>query len=461
MVKIPPHVFREYDIRGFVDQDLSPRFAYLLGRAYGSLAKESKKNRIAVGYDARHSSPSYASQLIQGLMDEGIDALATGIGPTPQLYYSIFKYELGGGIMVTGSHNPPDMNGFKICLGTHTLSGREIQDLYTRMQKLTGKPNENKKGTAADLAVKSQYTRELIDNCLPYFGKRKLKVVADGGNGVGGLVGPQVLRGLGVEVVELFCNPDGDFPNHHPDPTVLKNLTQLIAKVSETKADFGVAWDGDADRIGVVDERGRIIYGDMLLLIYAREILKDIPDATIIGDVKCSDLLFQTLEKLGANPIMWKTGHSLIKDKLKQCKGQLAGEMSAHIFFKHRYFGFDDAIYASARLCEIMSKSEGCLSDLLKDLPTRISTPEIRVDCPEDLKFSVVKSAQQAFSEFPTNTIDGVRITFEKGWGLVRASNTQPVLVLRFEADTEANLERYRAIVTDRITAIRHQLENS
>jgi phosphomannomutase/phosphoglucomutase len=289
-------------------------------------------------------------------------------------------------------------------------------------------------------------------------GSRKLKVVVDGGNGVGGMVGPDVLRGLGVEVIELYCDPDGRFPNHHPDPTVLKNIVDLVAAVKAHGADFGIGWDGDADRIGVVDEKGEPVFGDMLLLIYGRAILAEKPGATIIGDVKCSSQLFDDLSSRGANAIMWKTGHSLIKGKLKETHGDLAGEMSGHIFFKHRYYGFDDALYASCRLVEIASKHAGPISSLLSGLAPMVSTPEIRVDCPEEIKFRIAQEAQSAFADFKVDTIDGVRVTFPKGWGLVRASNTQPVLVMRFEAETPELLESYKKTVLGRIEDIKSRL---
>lgn len=457
-MKLNPQIFREYDIRGIVDEDLTPEFAYLLGRAYASLAHDHNLNNIVVGHDCRLSSPKYATELARGINEEGLDCLFIGMGPTPQVYYTIFAKSLGGGIQVTGSHNPPNMNGFKICLGTKTLTGAEIQDLRTRMESAQTRPASAQTGKLVTVNNQQEYIDALIENCRPFMGKRKLKVVLDAGNGVGGLTGPAVLRGLGVEVIELYCEPDGRFPNHHPDPTVMKNIEELISVVKREGADLGIGLDGDADRIGVVDENGKVIFGDMLLLIYARHILKEKPGATIIGDVKCSDLLFSDLKERGANPIMWKTGHSLIKNKLKESGGQLGGEMSAHIFFKHRFYGFDDAVYAAARLCEIASNSTDPISAELADLPKRISTPEIRVDCPEEIKFKIVEIASKSFSEYPTITIDGVRINFEHGWGLVRASNTQPVLVMRFEADTESNLEKYQQLVVDKIEQIKSKL---
>lgn len=460
-MKINPVIFREYDIRGTVGTELSPEFAHTLGRAYATLAIENKLNRIGIGYDCRLSSPGYAEALAQGMADEGLDVVLTGMGPTPQLYFAVFSQDLGGGIQVTGSHNPPDMNGFKILLGKKTLSGSQIQDMMARCERVLKQTPSAKKGTISKLDIRPNYISYLIENSKAHMGPRKLKVVVDGGNGVGGMVGPEVLRGLGVEVIELFCDPDGNFPNHHPDPTVLKNVQDLIAAVKQHKADFGIGWDGDADRIGVVDERGEPVFGDMLVLIYGRSILKEKPGATIIGDVKCSSLLFDDLKAKGANAIMWKTGHSLIKGKLIETHGDLAGEMSGHIFFKHRFFGFDDALYSSSRLVEIMSHHTGTLSSLISDLPAMVSTPEIRVDCPEEIKFKIAQEAQSAFQDFKVDTIDGVRVTFDKGWGLVRASNTQPVLVMRFEATTPELLEQYKKTVIDRIENIKSKLSKA
>ncbi len=457
--QINPQVFREYDVRGFVDKDLSEDFAYLLGRGYASLAKESGKNNIAIGWDCRLSSPGYAQALARGLADEGIDATLTGMGPTPQLYYAVFAKNFGGGIQVTGSHNPSDMNGFKLCLGTQTLSGGQIQDLKERvLAAAKSDASGAQKGKIAEMEVREGYIQELIANSKPHMGPRKLKVVVDAGNGVGGLVGPALLRALGVEVIELFCEPDGRFPNHHPDPTVVKYIQDLIKKVKETGADFGIGWDGDADRIGVIDENGNPVFGDMLLMIYAREILKTNPGASVIGDVKCSSLLFDDIKARGGNAVMWKTGHSLIKGKLKEINAELAGEMSGHIFFKHRYYGFDDALYSSARLVEIMSKHTGSFSSLFADVPKMVSTPEIRVDCPEEIKFKVAEKAQTAFPGMQVITLDGVRVQFPKGWGLVRASNTQPVLVMRFEAENDALLAEYEKTVTEKIETIKKEL---
>ncbi len=458
-MKLNPHIFREYDIRGNVDTDLSEDFAYLLGRAYACLARENNLNNIAIGFDCRLSSNAYAQALARGISAEGLDCCITGMGPTPQLYFAIFSEGFGGGIQVTGSHNPPEMNGFKIMLGQHTLLGPEIQNLKERMQKLiSSTPAGKSQGKINEMDLRPKYIQALIKNSSGHIGKRRLKVVVDAGNGVGGLVGPEVLRQLGVEVIELYCEPDGRFPNHHPDPTEHKNIVDLINNVKQSKADFGIGWDGDADRIGVIDERGEMIFGDMLVLIFAREILKSNPGAAIIGDVKCSGRLFDDVKRRGGKPIMWKTGHSLIKQKLKEVNGALGGEMSGHIAFKHRYYGFDDALYSSSRFVEIMSHFDGPVSSLLADLPPAIVTPEIRIDCPENIKFKVAQRAQQAFKEYQVETIDGVRVNFEHGWALVRASNTQPILVMRFEANTAENLEKYQKLVRERITQIQHEL---
>ncbi len=453
------HIFREYDIRGDVGTELTDQFAHLLGRAYATLAKEHNRNNIAIGYDCRVSSPGFAQALARGINDEGLDCCITGMGPTPQLYYAVFSKGFGGGIQVTGSHNPPSMNGFKILLGEETLASEQIQNLKERCLKLeNSKPSTTKKGALTESDIQESYINEIITNCKPHMGSRKLKVVVDAGNGVGGMVGPAVLKALGCELIELYCNPDGTFPNHHPDPTVLENIEELIHKVRENKADFGIGWDGDADRIGVVDQNGEVIFGDMLTLLYARSILSTTPGATIIGDVKCSSKFFADIKKHGGIPVMSKTGHSLIKKKLKEVHAALAGEMSGHIVFKHRYYGFDDALYSSARLVEIMSKTSTPLSELLSDLPSSVSTPEIRVDCAEQLKFKIASLAPQYFKEFKVDTTDGARIEFENGWGLVRASNTQPVLVMRFEALSANELETYKKLVFERIEKIKQAL---
>lgn len=457
-MELNKNIFREYDIRGTVGVDLSPEFARLLGRAFATLVREKIGEKpVAIGHDCRESSPVYSQALAEGIASEGIPVELTGMGPTPQLYYALFSGDLGGGIQVTGSHNPSDMNGFKLCVGKKTLSGEEIQDLYQRMTKLKG-TEPSGSAEIQEKPLREAFTKQIIENVKPHMGNRELKVVVDAGNGVGGLVGPEVLRELGCEVIELYCEPDGSFPNHHPDPTELKNIIDLQEKVRETGADLGIGWDGDADRLGVVDEKGEVIFGDLLLLIYGRALIQELPTATVIGDVKCSSRLFDGIAEAGGNPIMWKTGHSLIKKKLLETGAELAGEMSGHVFFNHRYFGFDDALYSSARLVEILSKTTAPISSLLDGIPPAVSTPEIRMDCPEELKFEIAKRAPEKFSNFTVDTTDGARIQFEKGWGLVRASNTQPVLVLRFEAENEVLLNEYKQTVLDGIQELKDDL---
>ena len=450
-------IFREYDIRGVVGKDFDAGLARALGRVYGQLVKKTfpdkKQLQVAVGYDCRLSGDELRRALSEGINETGIDVIDSGMGPTPQLYYVVFSKQLDGGIQVTGSHNPGDQNGFKMMVGTHTLSGAAIQGLREAIRADKGDALAAKKGNVSPFKARDAYIEELVRRSKDQI-KKKLKVVVDGGNGVGGLVGPEVLRRLGCEVIELYTDPDGRFPNHHPDPTVLENIVELRERVVKEKADVGIAWDGDADRIGVVDERGEPIFGDMLLVIYGRQLIKEVGKPTIIGDVKCSELMFSDLKTRGANTVMSKTGHSLIKAKLKELHAELAGEMSGHMFFAHRYFGFDDALHASARLIEILSNSNQKVSEMLADLPQTVSTPELRMDCAEEIKFSLVEKAKKAFPEYKTDTLDGVRITFDKGWGLVRASNTQPVLVMRFEADNEQRLNEYRTLVEGRIQSL-------
>ncbi|MCI5064289.1 phosphomannomutase/phosphoglucomutase [bacterium] len=458
-MKLNPQIFREYDIRGVVDKDLSPAFARLLGKAFATSLPQDDKNPVAIGYDCRESSPAYAQALAEGISATGRRVEMLGMGPTPQVYFSLYNRPLAGGIQVTGSHNPSDMNGFKMCIGKKTLSGAIIQELFQKMKDFQDQEMQVDTSLITEVPLLETYQDYLVENIRPHMGERKLKVVVDGGNGVGGMVGPSLLRELGVEVVELFCDPDGTFPNHHPDPTVMENIVDLQAKVLEVGADCGIGWDGDGDRVGVVNEKGEVIFGDMLLLLYGRALLKEEPSATIIGDVKCSSRLFEALKNEGANPIMWKTGHSLIKQKLQEEKAALAGEMSGHMFFQHRFFGFDDALYATGRLVELLSQTEKPLSKLLADVPTAVSTPEIRVDCSEEIKFQVPKEAESVFADYTVDLTDGVRVQFDRGWGLVRASNTQPALVMRFEAETQELLDEYQNTMSTGVQQIISRLE--
>jgi phosphomannomutase/phosphoglucomutase len=374
--------------------------------------------------------------------------------PTPLTYFSVFHLNLDGAIMVTGSHNPADYNGFKICVGKDTLHGADIQNLLVRMQ--SGTPmnliDANTEGAIREHAILPDYINYVSKHAEKV---RPAKIVLDAGNGTAGTVAPELFRKMGAEVIELFCDLDGRFPNHHPDPTVPANLKDLIAAVKTHGADFGVAFDGDSDRIGLVDEKGRILFGDELMVLLSRDVLKHLPGSTIISEVKSSHRLYQDIAAHGGNPIMWKTGHSLIKSKMKETGAALAGEMSGHIFFSHRWFGFDDAIYAATRVYEIFSRSGGALSDLIADLPPTYSTPEIRVDCEESLKFKLVEETRRRFEsrDLKPNTIDGIRIDTKDGWGLLRASNTQPVLVLRFEATSMARLEELRSLLESELQA--------
>lgn len=442
-----PHIFREYDIRGVVGRDLTSQTVYDLARAIGTYFRANGAKRISLGRDARSSSPEFRDLMVRGLTETGCDCIDAGMIPTPVLYFTLFNWEVDGGVMITGSHNPPDNNGFKIALGKSTIFGeqiRRIRDIAESGKFASGS------GSYEERDAISAYRQHIASDVK--LGPRRLKVVVDGGNGMGGFVAAPLYRDLGCEVVELFCEPDGNFPNHHPDPTVVENMRFAQAAVAEHRADLAIAFDGDADRIGVVDERGQIIWGDQLMVIFSRAILRERPGCSIISEVKCSQTLFDDIRRNGGNAIMWKVGHSLIKAKMKETGAALAGEMSGHIFFADRYFGYDDAIYAGARLLEILSKHDGPLSSLIADLPKTVYTPEIRIDCPDEKKFEVVKALTEEFKR--TNEvidIDGARILFDGGWGLVRASNTQPVLVLRFEADSEERLKEIRRAVQSKI----------
>lgn len=450
---ITPTIFRKYDIRGIWEKDLTPEVAEVIGKGFASyLLKElnKEKARISVGRDTRLHSPIIRDHLIKGLTESGIDVMDLGVCPTPLQYYSMYKLSLDGGVMITGSHNPPEFNGFKLSVGKTTIFGDAIQDIR---KIINANDFKSGNGKVEGYLVIDDYIDFLKDKFPDLSG---LKVVVDAGNGTGGLVAPKIMKALGAEVVELFCEPDGRFPNHHPDPTVVESLQHLIAKVKEQGAHAGIGYDGDADRIGVVDEDGNIIWGDKLMIIFSRDILKDNPGAKIIGEVKCSQTMYDDIAASGGTPIMWKTGHSLIKEKMKKEEALLAGEMSGHMFFKHRYFGYDDAIYASLRLLEIIKKAGTPYSTrkLLQDIPDVVATPEIRFDCPDDIKFIIVEKAQQAFNEYKSITIDGIRINFDDGWALIRASNTQPVLVLRFEAKNEARLAEIKSFVEERLNRI-------
>ncbi|MDO9528374.1 MAG: phosphomannomutase/phosphoglucomutase [Syntrophales bacterium] len=437
-----PEVFREYDVRGIVEKDLNFDFVYDLGRAIGTYGVNHGVKTMTVGRDCRLSSEEYQGAITSGIRATGINVIDIGLCATPILYFSIRHLNTDGGVMVTGSHNPPEFNGFKICIGPDTIYGEEIQKLRKIIEEETFTSGE---GTLREKDISKPYQDYLYESVEI---KEGLNVVLDAGNGVGGVFAIPLFERFGCNVTDIYCDMDGTFPNHFPDPTVPENLTDIIALVKDKGADIGIAYDGDADRIGVISDTGEILWGDELLLLFSRFILKESPGAAIIGEVKCSQRLYDDIEKHGGRPIMWKAGHSLIKGKMKEEKALLAGEMSGHLFFADRYFGYDDAIYASLRLFEILSKTGKKISELLSDVPPTFNTPEIRVDCPDNIKFQVVEEVKAYLQkDYKIIDTDGVRIPFDDGWGLVRASNTQPVLVLRFEASTEENLNSIKTMV--------------
>lgn len=438
------NIFREYDIRGIVGEQLTPETVGTLGRAIGTFLRDGGARRIAIGYDARESSLGFTGIIGREFNALGLDVALIGMVPTPVVYHTTFTREVDGGVMITGSHNPPHHNGFKISLGKTTLFGPQIQQikeiaLQTETRAAASLPD----GTTSSLAVLEDYADDIVSKVN--LGPRKLKVVVDAGNGAGGITAIPIYERLGVELVKLFTEPDPTFPNHHPDPTVEANLADVRAAVLEHRADVGIAFDGDGDRIGVVDETGRIIWGDELMILLARTVLAERPGAAVIAEVKCSQTLFDDIERHGGTAIMERAGHSIIKSRMKETGAVLAGEMSGHIFFADRFYGFDDAAYAGARLLEILSNTDKKLSELFDGVPETFSTPELRVDCPDEIKFKVVAGVVKHFTAtHRVITIDGARVVFDHGWGLVRASNTQAILVLRFEADSPERLDAIR-----------------
>lgn len=445
-----PSSFREYDIRGKFPEELNKESVYRLGLSIGAYYRDNKVKKISIGRDCRLSSPELQEALISGLVESGLRVVDIGMVPTPLLYFSIFHLGLDGGVQITGSHNPPEYNGFKICLGKTTIYGDEIQKIGKIYDKGRFKKGH---GNLEHSEVITPYLSYMKENLLP--GDIRRKVVIDAGNGVGGMVAPDVYTAMGIDVERLFCEPDGHFPNHHPDPTIPENLDYLTKEVLAKSADLGIAFDGDADRIGVIDNKGNTLWGDQLMIIFSRDILERNPGAKIIGEVKCSQVTYDDVRKHGGIPIMWKAGHSLIKSKMKEEGAIFAGEMSGHLFFADRYFGYDDAIYAGARLLEIMSRTKKEVRQLLSGIPRMVNTPEIRIDCPDDRKFRIVAAIAEGFKkEYEVIDVDGARVLFEGGWGLVRASNTQPVLVLRFEARDEGLLQEIRDLFMDRVNPL-------
>ncbi|MGE0763217.1 MAG: phosphomannomutase/phosphoglucomutase [Bdellovibrionales bacterium] len=444
-MKMNPVVFREYDIRGVVDHDFDADFAQALGRAYVTLVYQQKGIRnptVALGHDARSSSPMLINALARGICQSGGNVIHLGLVTSPISYFATFTIEqVNGAIMVTGSHNPPEYNGFKISVGKSTIFGEEIQKLKAIINKQNFLQGQGSEETMDIFPSYLQRYREEFGQ-IP-----DIPLVLDCGNGAGGCIARRLYEGVGLKPTILFEEPDGRFPNHHPDPTVAENLVDLIHEVKKRKARVGIGFDGDADRIGVVDDEGRIILGDELMALCSRFILNDRPGEKIIGDVKCSDRVFDYIAKYGGQPIMWKTGHSLVKEKIKVEKAPFGGELSGHIFFADRNYGYDDALYAGLRVVEILAKSGKTIRQLLSDLPPSFNTPEIRIDTTEEKKHAIVTKLRDAFAkrtDCKVNLIDGIRVSFETGWALARASNTQPVLVLRFEADSPQNLKNIR-----------------
>ena len=448
-----PSIFREYDIRGVVEDDLPPEAVRTLGRAFGTQAVRAGAKTCALGRDCRLTSPRLADEFAEGLVACGLEVIDVGQVPTPLLYFSVQHFKADAGAMVTGSHNPPEYNGFKVQLGTSSLHGEGIQALRVLAESGDFASGAGSRRAADAVAPYLEYVQRNIR-----LARTGVRVVVDAGNGVAGAVAVPLMKAMGLMPIALYCDPDGSFPNHHPDPTVPRNLEDLIARVKAEGAALGVAYDGDGDRLGAVDEAGRIVWGDKLLLLLARAVLAAVPGAAIIGEVKCSQTLFDDIARRGGRPILWRTGHSLIKAKMKEEGALLAGEMSGHLFFAHRYLGYDDAIYASLRLLEIVAAANRPFSALLSDVPRTVTTPEIRVDCPDDVKFDVVRRVQDACrgrKDVRLIEIDGARLHFPGGWGLVRASNTQPVLVLRFEADNDRTLAGIRRDVEREIDRAR------
>lgn len=439
-------IFREYDIRGVVDADLTDDVVCLIGRGFSTYLSREGKSRVAVGRDGRLSSLRFRDALVRGMEMGGLEVIDIGVCPTPVFYFSLHRLEREGGIMITGSHNPPEFNGFKVCVGTDTLYGPGIQELRRIIEANDFSAG---RGSVSHRPVTAEYQDYLLKNIHL---QKKRRVVVDSGNGTAGVVAPEILRRLGCEVVELYSEVDGRFPHHHPDPTVPEYMEDLISAVKRTGADVGIGYDGDADRIGAVDHLGNIIWGDQLMILFSREILSRHPGATIVSEVKCSQTLYDDIAKHGGRGIMWRAGHSLLRSKIKEEKALLGGEMSGHMFFADRYFGYDDAIYASCRLLEILSRTEKSIPELLSDVPKTSTTPEIRVDCPDDRKFELVERVRESLrKDYPIVDIDGVRVLFSDGWGLVRASNTQPVLVLRFEAASPERLREIQSLVENRV----------
>jgi phosphomannomutase/phosphoglucomutase len=460
----PAYIFREYDIRGVAldgygrEVELTDEFTRTLGRGFGTMLRRRRETgspRIVIGHDARKSGEKLVAALADGLRSSGVSVIQIGQVPTPCTYYAENVLDVDGAIQVTGSHNPVEMNGFKLLIGGAALYGDQIQDVRRLVE---GGDFAEGVGGESSLEFLPRYVDRLMAGFEPMDG---LKVVADCGNGTSGPAIVPAMAALGIDATVLYPEPDGTFPNHHADPTVVENLKDLQKAVGEEGAMMGVAFDGDSDRLGAIDENGRILWGDQLMILFARDILTRRPGAMIVGEVKCSKILYDEIRRAGGKAEMYRTGHSLIKKRMKETGAALAGEMSGHLFFQDRWMGFDDANYAALRLCELVHQAGVSLGELAKDIPTLVSTPELRVDCPEDIKFEVVQRVQDAFRTrkgIELIDIDGARVQTEHGWGLVRASNTQAVLVMRFEADTQEHLDEIRRMVEDEVAKARAAL---
>jgi len=451
-----PQIFREYDIRGLVGLDLTEDVVEKLGRGLGTMVRRQGGRWIVVGRDCRESSTRFREAICKGITSTGLHVMDVGIVPTPVTYFAANTLPVDGLAMITGSHNPPEYNGFKVGGGKTTFRGAEIQELRKLIE--AGDFERGSPGKVIQFDIVTPYMHFVRQTLA--VGRKGMRIVVDAGNGTGGVVAVPLFRAMGFEVVPLFCEMDPTFPNHHPDPTVPKNLEDLIRTVKREKAEVGLAYDGDADRLGVIDDAGNILWGDQLMILFARSVLREVPGAAIVGEVKCSFTLYDDIQAKGGRPIMWKTGHSLIKAKMKEERAELAGEMSGHIFFRNRYYGFDDGIYSSARLLEILTRERRKLSELLLDVPKTFSTPELRVETGEEKKFEIVRRVTEAFRKqgYRIIDVDGVRVTFPDGWGLIRASNTQPLLVLRFEAKTPERLEEIRKLVETTLESVKTEV---
>jgi phosphomannomutase/phosphoglucomutase len=453
MATVAHGIFRAYDIRGVVGEDLTAEVATLVGKAFGTTIARDGGSRVLVGRDGRLSGPELSAALIEGIRATGVDVVEVGVGPTPTFYFGLYELAADGGIQVTGSHNPPQYNGFKICVGTRTIYGDAIQELRKLIEADDFERGEGSHETHDLVPAYKEMILERIELARP------LKIAVDSGNGVAGPIAPEIYRALGCDVVEMYSEVDGNFPNHHPDPTLEEAVEDLRAKVVTEKLDLGIGFDGDADRVGIIDEHGDIVWGDRLTIVLARDLLQRHPGAAVVFDVKCSEQLYHDILAHRGKPIMWKTGHSLIKGKMKEEGALLAGEMSGHLFFKENFFGHDDAIYAGAKLLEIAARHADGFSEILADLPETYSTPEIRYDSTEEAKFEVCKRLKEELEqEFEVIDIDGVRAVVDGGWGLARPSNTGPIIVLRFEADSPERLEQIKDLFFERIHRIEAEL---